>query len=258
MKLLTKIYKNLKVLGPKRFLNEISIKYLTNFFLKIAKIKKIYTPNNKKFKRIKIDMSNYYSELCDISKNFNTDKSPYNRNNFRHAYTPVYHYLFNKIKNQNLIIAEIGVLKNESIKLLREYFKNAKIFGLDNEIALIQKAKSDGLLNVFYEIIDIKSSDNIKDVFNGINEKFDIIFDDSTHIFDDQIRIIENVNRFLKPGGTIIIEDVYEYNDEKRYFEKLNMIKETFSEIYFIEIEHKNIFTPLWKNNKILVLEKKN
>ena len=55
---------------------------------------------------------------------------------------------------------------------LDEYFKNAKIFGLDNEIALIQKAKSDGLLNVFYEIIDIKSSDNIKDVFNGINEKF--------------------------------------------------------------------------------------
>ena len=95
------------------------------------------------------------------------------------------------MKKQNLIIAEIGVLKNESIKLLREYFKNAKIFGLDNEIALIQKAKSDGLLNVFYEIIDIKSSDNIKDVFNGINEKFDIIFDDSTHIFDDQIRIIE-------------------------------------------------------------------
>ena len=36
-------------------------------------------------------MSYYSSELCELHK-FNTDKSPFNKNYFRHAYTPVYHF----------------------------------------------------------------------------------------------------------------------------------------------------------------------
>ena len=104
--------------------------------------------------------------------------------------------------------------------------------------------------------IDIKNSSNINNVFQEIGESFDIIIDDSTHVFEDQIRIIENLNKFLKPGGTIVIEDIYNYYDEKNYFNKLSMFKNLFSEIYFIEIKHRNIFTPLWNNNKILVLEK--
>ena len=108
---------NLKLLGLKKFLIKFANLYLRGLFLKIAKNKKIYLPENNKFNKIKLDMSYYYSELCELSKKFNTDKSPFNKNNFRHAYTPVYHFLFNKIKNKNLVIAEIGILKNESIKL---------------------------------------------------------------------------------------------------------------------------------------------
>ncbi|MDC0054458.1 class I SAM-dependent methyltransferase [Candidatus Pelagibacter sp.] len=256
MNYIKSIILNFKLLGFKKFLKKFAILYLSGFFLKIAKIKKIYLPENNKFNKIKLDMSYYYSELCELSKKFNTDKSPFNKNNFRHAYTPVYHFLFNKIKNKNLIIAEIGILKNESIKLLREYFINSKIYGFDNEIGLLEIAKKDNLKDVFYNKIDIKNSSNINNVFQEIGESFDIIIDDSTHVFEDQIRIIENLNKFLKPGGTIVIEDIYNYYDEKNYFNKLSMFKNLFSEIYFIEIKHRNIFTPLWNNNKILVLEK--
>lgn len=247
---------NLKLLGLKIFLKKFTNLYLKGLFLKFAKNKKIYLPENNKFNKIKLDMSYYYSELCELSKKFNTDKSPFNKNNFRHAYTPVYHFLFNKIKNKNLVIAEIGILKNESIKLLREYFVNSKIYGFDNSIDLLENAKKDNLKNVFYNNIDIKNSDNINNVFQEIGESFDIIIDDSTHVFEDQIRIIENLNKYLKPGGTVIIEDIYDYYTEKKYYENLSKFKNDFSEIYFIEIKHRNIFTPLDNNNKILIMEK--
>ena len=256
MNYIRSIVLNLKLLGLKKFLKKFLILYLKDLFLKIAKIKKIYFPEKNKFNKIKLDMSYYYSELCELSMNFNTDKSPFNKNNFRHAYTPVYHFLFNKIKNKNLTIAEIGILKNESIKLLREYFKNSKIYGFDNEVVLLEKAKKDNLRDVFYNNIDIKNSKNINNVFQEIGESFDIIIDDSTHVFEDQIRIIENLNKFLKPSGTIIIEDIYDYYDEKKYYESLSKFKNDFSEIYFIEIKHRNIFTPIDNNNKILIMEK--
>ncbi len=256
MNYIRSIVLNFKLLGLKKFLKKFLRLYFKGLFLKIAKNKKIYLPENNKFNKIKLDMSYYYSELCELSMQFNTDKSPFNKNNFRHAYTPVYHFLFNKIKNKNLIIAEIGILKNESIKLLREYFKNSKIYGFDNEVVLLEKAKKDNLKDVFYNNIDIKNSKNINNVFQEIAESFDIIIDDSTHIFEDQIRIIENLNKFLKPGGTIIIEDIYDYYDEKKYYESLSKFKNDFSEIYFIEIKHRNIFSPIDNNNKILIMEK--
>ena len=62
--------------------------------------------------------------------------------------------------------------------------------------------------------------------------------------------------KFLKPGGTIIIEDIYDYYDEKKYYESLSKFKNDFSEIYFIEIKHRNIFSPIDNNNKILIMEK--
>ena len=256
MNFVNKIIINFKQYGLKGILLKFSRKYLKGFFLKISKLKTIHFKEKNKFNKIKIDMSFYYSELCELSKNYNTDKSPYNKFNFRHAYTPVYHFLLNKIKNQHLKIVEIGILKNESIKLIREYFSNSTIYGLDNSDLILEKAKKDNLNNVFYHKIDVKNSENIKDIFKKLNENFDLIIDDSTHKIEDQIRIIENVHYFLKPGGSIIIEDIYDYYDEEKYYESLSKFKNNFSEIYFIEIKHRNTFTPLDNNNKLLILEK--
>ena len=55
--------------------------------------------------------------------NYKTDKSPYNPKH-RHSYTGIYHFLFHKIKNYNLNIAEIGCYKNEGMKMFREYFSD--------------------------------------------------------------------------------------------------------------------------------------
>jgi len=54
---------NYKLLGLKKFLKKFANLYLRGLFLKIAKNKKIYLPENNKFNKIKLDMSYYYSEL---------------------------------------------------------------------------------------------------------------------------------------------------------------------------------------------------
>ncbi len=98
---------------------------------------------------------------------------------------------------------------------------------------------------------------SIYSAFNKTKIKYDIIIDDSTHLFDDQIRVIKNSFKFLKTNGIMIIEDIYRFRNnyqEYRYFNKLASIKKYFHEIFFIETKHVNNFTASWKNEKILLL----
>ena len=53
----------------------------------------------------------------------------------------------------------------------------------------IEKAKKDGLKNTFYHKIDVRNEEAIVNSFEKTNLKFDVIIDDSTHIFEDQIKI---------------------------------------------------------------------
>lgn len=228
----------------------------SNYFLNLSKKKKLYFPKKDTFKKILIDTSDYYSPLCELSRNLITDKSPYNQSGFRHAYTGIYHFLFKNIREDNLLICELGVLKNESIKLLRNYFTNSLIYAFDNEQNLINQAKEDNLKNVYYNYINVNDENNLNTTFHDLNLKFDIIIDDSSHIFEDQIKIIKNLHSYVKPGGIIIIEDISGEFREENYYKSLMEFNKYFKDIYFIEAKHKNIYTPLWDNNKILVLEK--
>ena len=63
--------------------------------------------------------------------------------------------------------------------------------------------------------------------------EYDIILDDSTHNFKDQIKIIKNVHQYLKPGGILIIEDIFKKYDEKQYIEKLEEYLHFFQDYYF-------------------------
>ena len=130
--------------------------------------------------------------MCELSMKLNSDKSPYNASGHRHAYTGIYHYLFNKIKNMNLNIGEIGIKNNIGIKLFREYFKNARIYGFEFDKKYLDNAKIDNLHNVYYDFIDVRNSKSIITAFKKTNVQFDIIFDDSTHFFQDQINVMNN------------------------------------------------------------------
>ena len=248
----------LKEHGLKDTVNMIIFKYFKKyfniFFSKFNKIKNIDQKDT--FKKIIIDTTNFNSDLCEISKNYKTDKSPYNPKH-RHSYTGIYHFLFHKIKNYNLNIAEIGCYKNEGMKMFREYFKNSNLYGYDIGQKYIDSAKKDDLKNTFYFLMDVSNDENIQNGLSKCPEKFDIIIDDSSHIFDHQIKIIKNSVSFLNDGAYLIIEDIFnsrKEHSEKKYFQSLSNIKKYFSEIYFVQSKNVNNFSPLYDNDKILVL----
>ena len=79
-------------------------------------------------------------------------------------------------------------------------------------------------------------------------------------MFDHQINVILSTYKYLKPGGLIIVEDIYRFRkgyEETKYYEKIKHIKKSFTHIVFIETPHVNNFTASWKNEKILLLIKK-
>jgi hypothetical protein len=92
--------------------------------------------------------------------------------------------------------------------------------------------------------------------------EFDIVIEDSSHRFDSQINFIEVMHKYIKPGGLMIIEDIYpdvhkgvDYIDEK-FAEAIEPFKQFYSNILFIEPKHKYQYSGLHQCDKLLVLYK--
>lgn len=220
----------------------------------------IYKNPKNKFPKIIIDTSHSETELCKLGAMYGTNKSALNEQGHRSGYTPYYNILFRHLKDEAINFAEIGIEKNSSTQMWRKYFNQAKIYGFENDLKKIEYAKNQNLKKTYYHFIDITKPKIIHNVFKKINKKFDIIIDDSTHWFNDQIGIVKNVNMYLKNKGILIIEDLYKNrteHDEKHYYSELVSLKKIFNEIYFVEFHNLNNYTASWKCEKILVLIKK-
>ena len=162
-------------------------------------------------KSLKINYYNNSTELCDLGKKYDTDKSS-QRNNVTdhrhcHPYTLFYDGLFKNKKNNNLKIAELGILDGASLLMWKDYFVNSEIYGFEYNNNLIEKFKNNfNNDRITLTNIDVTNKSNIINSFNNLNIMYDIIIDDTTHQFEDQIRIIENTYQYLKPGGIMIIK----------------------------------------------------
>ena len=56
-----------------------------------------------------------------------------------------------KIRNEKLNVAEIGINKNDGMKMYRDYFKNADMYGFELKSELIDNAKKDNLHNTILD-----------------------------------------------------------------------------------------------------------
>ena len=138
------------------------------------------------------------------------------------------------------------------------------------------------LYNVTFDHIDVTNINSIENICSKYGP-FDIIIDDASHKFNDQIRVIENTFKYINKGGFLIIEDIMEnkdiflkYNNEKyktmTYFNSEDAIlanNVSIEELYnlklqeeyktcgiFYTLRYNNSYTPGWNNNKILVFSK--
>ena len=143
---------------------------------------------------IKIDYKNNSTELCEFGRKYDTDKSSQRDNTSDsqhcHPYTLFYDDLFKDKRNENLKIAEIGILFGGSLLMWKDYFANAEIYGFDNNDYFINNFKK--LYNnerITLSNIDVTNKESIIKVFRESNILYDIIIEDTTHQFEDQINV---------------------------------------------------------------------
>lgn len=208
-----------------------------------------------------INYKKTHSDLCWIGAKYDTDKSSQRKNvtdsRHCHPYTLLYHSLFNHKRNEELLIAEVGILNGASLLMWSDYFPKSKIYGFDFDVHLIDSFKNkynNERLEVGY--LNVQNSLSIIEAFCSTGKQFDLIIEDTTHEFEDQLRVIENVHQFLKPGGMLIIEDIFKSYKEKDYVDRLKPILSHFQDFYFVTMDHQNKCSTGWDNDKVLVLVK--
>jgi hypothetical protein len=156
-------------------------------------------------------------DLADLFNKYGSDKD-------RNGYSHLYSILFDKIKNDELHVLEIGIgtmVENAassmrgympdtykpgaSLRAWQDYFKNSKIYGMDVQPDTQFK---ENRIETF--ICDTTDSNIVKNVMNKLNNiKFDIIIDDGWHWDEAQKKTLINFFPYLKDGGIYIIEDIY-------------------------------------------------
>jgi predicted O-methyltransferase YrrM len=190
---------------------------------------------------LNIDYKGQSCELCEIGKKYDTDKSSQRNNvtNSRHChpYTLFYDNLFRRQKESSLKIAELGILDGSSLRMWQEYFTNATINGFEYNMNFVNQFKqlhNNDRISLSYT--NVNSKESIETSFIDANSTYDIIIEDTTHQFEDQIRVIEVAYQYLNPGGILIIEDIFKLYKEEDYLNRLQHILPYFQDFYTIII----------------------
>ena len=208
-----------------------------------------------KINSITIDSTNSVTDLCLLGVKYPTDKSPYNPDVslHKHAYTSIYNLLFSNLRYKDIKLGELGILDNNSMLSWREFFPNAKLYGFEWFDERLDKAINDNI-DCRYIKMNVKDVNSISDGLSVAGSKFDILIEDSTHLFEDQIKFVNEAHKHLNPGGILIIEDIFINANEEDYFKAINL--DYFSSATFIYANH-NLKNSLgWNNDKLLVLHK--
>lgn len=214
----------------KNFFIRLDTNYFSSFFLNIYKSYSLNTSTKILNKNYENRSLNYYnsnkhnliSELCykhgsDKGYLDFKEKTPYfwkPRN-----YSEFYFQLFNHCKENVKLVFECGLGTNNinipsnmtlggkpgaSLKVWRDYFLNAEIFGADIDKDILFNSER---IKTFE--VDQTKEDSIKNMWNKINlNNFDLIIDDGLHNYEAGITLFKNSFDKLKKNGIYIIEDV--------------------------------------------------
>jgi SAM-dependent methyltransferase len=208
--------------------------------------------------------NNYLSKLCEI---YGTDKGfvelqkdkPYNWE--PHPYSVFYHTLFGHCRESIRLVFECGVGTNDinfesnmtsagkpgaSLKMWRDYFKNAEIFGADIDTKVL--FQEDRIKT--FEVNQL-NEDSIKQMWKNIDKyNFDLIIDDGLHSHDASLNFFLHSYKKLKKGGLYIIEDV-----DYKYINKLeNSLKKFNPEISMFD--NKLSTAKNLTNNNLIIIRK--
>jgi hypothetical protein len=150
--------------------------------------------------------------LQSLVNNSKTDK------NTTHSYLDLYESLLQKKKTSTKYVLEVGIgdfgpKNGGSIKLWRDYFPNATIYGLD--ILPIERVmdelKGDPRV-VLYTQSDAYNIDFFRNNIGNKPFKFDFLLDDGPHTLESMKKFIQLYTRVMADDGILIVEDVQSWD----------------------------------------------
>lgn len=133
--------------------------------------------------------------LQEIGLSFGTDKATF------HGYCDFYEKYFEHIRNNEILMLEIGIFKGESIRMWKEYFEKGRIVSID-----IDRSRLFEEDRVITEVCD-QSNREALSRFN--DQQFDIIIDDGGHTMIQQQVSFGVLFKTVKSGGFYSIEDLH-------------------------------------------------
>jgi hypothetical protein len=193
-----------------------------------------------------------------------SDKGNIDITNSWHNYTTLYNSIFEKIRNNNLRIFELGLGTNNinlpsnmgvngrpgaSLYGWSEYFPNSLIFGADIDMNILFNTDK---IKTFF--CDMLNPSIIKDMWNNkdLHENFDIIIEDGLHEFNANVCFFENSIHKLKKGGYYIIEDIH-YNDFILFENKIKEWENTYPYLHFNLIKIPST-RNIYDNNVMIIM----
>lgn len=157
----------------------------------------------------------------------------YGASKYVHNYLKTYNNIFKETRAELKKVLEIGLQaphqQGSSIRMWEDYFPNADIFGID--INPERSTLSSNRTKV--EIID-SSKENAGEDFKSRNGgNFDLIIDDGSHWYEDQINTFRNFWPLVKNGGYYVVEDLVSGDGPHRYY-AIQAFKELIDGLNFI------------------------
>jgi len=135
--------------------------------------------------------------LDEIAIATGTDK-----NSQCHNYTPYYKLFFEPMRHLPIKVLEVGIYHGDSLRLWKEYFPNATIYGVD-----IEDCSQHNEDRIITDITDQSSGYSLS-MFKARFPSMDIIIDDGSHQCKDQILTFEKLWSSLNSGGFYVCEDL--------------------------------------------------
>ena len=159
--------------------------------------------------------------LTQLGKKYRTDKVDSIHSYKNMTYCDIYEKYFNKIKHKVTKFIEVGVKDGASLRMWKEYFPNAMIYGIDIDPRC--KMFEEDRIKIF--IGNQKDRTFLEQIKSTVGE-YDILLDDGSHITEHQIVTFDVLYENCKKNGFYIIEDLRcSYEEMHNHHDVRNMTK---------------------------------
>jgi 8-demethyl-8-alpha-L-rhamnosyltetracenomycin-C 2'-O-methyltransferase len=119
-----------------------------------------------------------------------------------HAYGPLYGRLFAPMRERARRVLEVGVYSGASVLALADIFVNANVTGVDVTLSNVRFGSEHP--RVRFVRVDGTDASAPRQLGGG----WDLVLDDASHRFEDQLATFRLFAPLLQPGGMYVIEDI--------------------------------------------------